>query len=183
MQASMQVSMQRSIQSSIQSKPTPRYVRDARALTELQELVSRLRKERAAPRAQGVLSALQTRLARVQAKTRPGTELSPFERMNQCRVALERLDSKGWKRSYHQRLFHEDFLVRIFFYFFCLFVLKVSMVFIILEGFYYSRRVVFLYPGPPTHIKYARPHRTHAPTQHHLPPSQPLSPLHHRIHR
>lgn len=127
--------------------PQPRYVRDARALTELQELVSRLRSERAAPRAQGVLSALQTRLARVQAKTRPGTELSPFERMNQCRVALERLDSKGWKRSYHQRLFHEDFLVRIFFYFFCLFVLKVSMVFIILEAL----RCFSIFRSPHTH--------------------------------
>jgi len=117
--------MQAGRQTTIQSKgtrlnaqntqaPHPRYIKDSRAISELRELISQLREKRARPRAQGVLSALQTRLARVQAKTRPGTELSPFERMNQCRMALERLDSKGWKRSYHQRLFHEDFLVRKF---------------------------------------------------------------------
>ena len=38
--------------------------------------------------------------------------LTPFQRMTQCRDALTKLDNKGWNRSYHQRLFHEDFLVR-----------------------------------------------------------------------
>ena len=41
----------------------------------------------------------------------------PFANMQLLRDALEKLDKKGWKRSYHQRLFHEDFLkacVRIF---------------------------------------------------------------------
>lgn len=37
--------------------------------------------------------------------------VTPFERMQHCRDALEYLDSCGWNRSYHQRLFHEDFLV------------------------------------------------------------------------
>ena len=37
--------------------------------------------------------------------------VSPFERMQHCRDALDFLDTKGWNRSYHQRLFHEDFLV------------------------------------------------------------------------
>ena len=37
--------------------------------------------------------------------------VTPFERMQHCRDALEFLDTKGWNRSYHQRLFHEDFLV------------------------------------------------------------------------
>jgi hypothetical protein len=41
-----------------------------------------------------------------------GGKRTPFERMQQCRDALERLDKKGWNRSFHQRLFHEDFLVR-----------------------------------------------------------------------
>lgn len=40
---------------------------------------------------------------------------TPFERMQDCRDALSLLDRKGWKRSYHQRLFHEDFLVCFFF--------------------------------------------------------------------
>ena len=38
-------------------------------------------------------------------------QVTPFERMQHCRDALEYLDSCGWNRSYHQRLFHEDFLV------------------------------------------------------------------------
>tara|TARA_Y100000385_G_scaffold287689_1_gene352461 strand:- start:458 stop:964 length:507 start_codon:yes stop_codon:yes gene_type:complete len=33
-----------------------------------------------------------------------------MDRMTHCRKALERLDVAGWKRSYHQRLFHDDFL-------------------------------------------------------------------------
>ena len=41
-----------------------------------------------------------------------GGKRTPFDRMQQCRDALERLDKKGWNRSFHQRLFHEDFLVR-----------------------------------------------------------------------
>ena len=38
---------------------------------------------------------------------------TPFERMQECRDALKKLDNCGWNRSYHQRLFHEDFLVRV----------------------------------------------------------------------
>ena len=33
-----------------------------------------------------------------------------FTRMQCCRDALAKLDENGWKRSYHQRLFHDDFL-------------------------------------------------------------------------
>ena len=33
-----------------------------------------------------------------------------FSRMQECRDALSLLDDRGWKRSYHQRLFHDDFL-------------------------------------------------------------------------
>ncbi len=33
-----------------------------------------------------------------------------FERMQRCRMALEALDQGGWKRSYHQRLFHEAYI-------------------------------------------------------------------------
>lgn len=33
-----------------------------------------------------------------------------FERMRQCRLALDALDTAGWKRSYHQRMFHEAYI-------------------------------------------------------------------------
>ncbi len=33
-----------------------------------------------------------------------------FYRMNQCRKALNALDVGGWKRSYHQRMFHEAYM-------------------------------------------------------------------------
>ena len=39
--------------------------------------------------------------------------MTPFQRMQACRDSLARLDQGGWNRSYHQRLFHEDFLVRV----------------------------------------------------------------------
>jgi hypothetical protein len=34
----------------------------------------------------------------------------PMEYMELCRVYLNKLDTLGWSRSYHQRLFHDDFL-------------------------------------------------------------------------
>lgn len=34
----------------------------------------------------------------------------PLEYMDLCRKYLAKLDTMGWNRSYHQRLFHEDFL-------------------------------------------------------------------------
>ena len=37
-------------------------------------------------------------------------KMDGFERMRQCRLALDALDSAGWKRSYHQRLFHEAYI-------------------------------------------------------------------------
>jgi hypothetical protein len=35
---------------------------------------------------------------------------TPLEYMTLCRKYLKKLDTKGWNRSYHQRLFHDDFL-------------------------------------------------------------------------
>ena len=35
---------------------------------------------------------------------------SGFRRMQKCRNALEAIDRQGWKRSFHQRQFHDDFL-------------------------------------------------------------------------
>ena len=40
--------------------------------------------------------------------------VTPFDRMQHCRDALAVLDKKGWNRSFHQRQFHEDFLVSSF---------------------------------------------------------------------
>jgi hypothetical protein len=40
-----------------------------------------------------------------------------FRRMNKCRQALEALDRTGWARSFHQRMFHDNFMracVRVF---------------------------------------------------------------------
>ena len=34
----------------------------------------------------------------------------PFANMQRCRDLLKKLDGMGWERSYHQRLFHDDFL-------------------------------------------------------------------------
>jgi len=34
----------------------------------------------------------------------------PMEYMQLCRAYLAKLDTLGWSRSYHQRLFHDDFL-------------------------------------------------------------------------
>ena len=91
--------------------------RDPQLLTETAALLERVRAARAAPAASVTLSALASRVAKARGRVRPGDALSPFDRMNQCRAALERLDANGWKRSYHQRLFHEDFLVCVSFEF------------------------------------------------------------------
>ena len=57
--------------------------------------------------AQSQRNALRNRLSRSIKST---TKVTPMDRMTHCRKALERLDVAGWKRSYHQRLFHDDFL-------------------------------------------------------------------------
>tara|TARA_Y100000389_G_scaffold196294_1_gene229005 strand:- start:804 stop:1184 length:381 start_codon:yes stop_codon:yes gene_type:complete len=95
------------------------YVHRVHALPELRALVGRLHAKRTAPCSRRVLNALESRLARARDNTRSGTVMSPFDRMNHCRMALERLDANGWKRSYHQRLFHEDFLVCFLSEFWC----------------------------------------------------------------
>lgn len=38
------------------------------------------------------------------------TRTTGFERLDLCRKALEALDRRGWERSFHQRLFHDNFL-------------------------------------------------------------------------
>lgn len=49
---------------------------------------------------------------------KPQETMNGFKRIQLCRNALEALDRRGWDRSYHQRLFHEEYLkscARIFF--------------------------------------------------------------------
>ena len=48
--------------------------------------------------------------SRLQTKARASAKETGFTRMQRCRDALAKLDERGWKRSYHQRLFHDDFL-------------------------------------------------------------------------
>ena len=69
--------------------------------------VNRVVVVQAAQERRAMSSGLQSRM---QAKTHAGAAESGFSRMQRCRDALARLDERGWKRSYHQRLFHDDFL-------------------------------------------------------------------------
>ena len=48
--------------------------------------------------------------SRMRNKAHTSIQETGFTRMQRCRDALAKLDSKGWKRSFHQRLFHDDFL-------------------------------------------------------------------------
>jgi len=73
-----------------------------------------------------VLGGLQHQ---VQSEHMEEKRATPFERMQDCRDALSLLDRKGWKRSYHQRLFHEDFLVCFFYYYYLREYLYVNFVF------------------------------------------------------
>eukprot|EP00961_Rhodomonas_salina_P041789 561911-Rhodomonas_salina.5 len=44
--------------------------------------------------------------------------MNGFGRMQDCRRALQALDRRGWDRSYHQKLFHDQYIracSRIFF--------------------------------------------------------------------
>jgi hypothetical protein len=51
------------------------------------------------------LTALQNCLRRVNKCERNG-----FKRMQRCRQALDAIDRRGWQRSFHQRLFHDNFI-------------------------------------------------------------------------
>lgn len=52
-----------------------------------------------------ILTALQARRAQQARSTSSG-----FQRIELCRKALEALDTRGWQRSYHQKMFHETFM-------------------------------------------------------------------------
>ena len=47
-----------------------------------------------------------------------GKSRNGFARIQACREALDALDRRGWQRSFHQRMFHENFIracARVFF--------------------------------------------------------------------
>ena len=56
-----------------------------------------------------ILTGLQSRLECTRV-TQQREVMSGFTRMQACRDALALLDENGWRRSYHQRLFHDDFI-------------------------------------------------------------------------
>jgi hypothetical protein len=37
-------------------------------------------------------------------------ECNGFHRMQKCRLGLEAIDRRGWQRSFHQRMFHDNFI-------------------------------------------------------------------------
>lgn len=51
------------------------------------------------------MTAIQNCLRRVQKGERNG-----FKRMQKCRQGLEAIDRRGWQRSFHQRMFHDNFI-------------------------------------------------------------------------
>ena len=53
-----------------------------------------------------------TRTIDMYTRTAHSTHAEPtgFDRLDLCRKALEALDRRGWDRSFHQRLFHDNFL-------------------------------------------------------------------------
>lgn len=57
-----------------------------------------------------LLSKIQ-KIGQTQAVQSNSNTKTPMQRMQDCRDGLAILDKRGWNRSFHQRLFHEDFLV------------------------------------------------------------------------
>ena len=43
-------------------------------------------------------------------KTARKVDCNGFRRMQKCRQALEAIDRRGWLRSFHQRMFHDNFI-------------------------------------------------------------------------
>lgn len=61
-----------------------------------------------------IVSALQSKVRKITNATQiesSSKNKTPIQRMQDCRDGLAILDQRGWNRSFHQRLFHEDFLV------------------------------------------------------------------------
>jgi hypothetical protein len=75
--------------------------------------------EELAARARGQQSGVRrTALSRHMTEQREQVGMNGLLRIQRCRAALDALDRRGWDRSFHQRLFHEEYLkscARIFF--------------------------------------------------------------------
>ncbi len=84
---------------------------ETRASTKILELLGGVLRRVVAVEATGARVAMAGGLlSRMQTQAQASAQENGFTRMQRCRDALARLDLKGWKRSYHQRLFHDDFL-------------------------------------------------------------------------
>ena len=93
---------------------SPPTLRREKIQKRLRALITKLNAEAlVASRTDAVPGALSSRIIHTKRKGAIGGKRTPHERMQQCRDALGVLDKKGWNRSFHQRLFHEDFLVSI----------------------------------------------------------------------
>jgi len=97
------------------STAMPFEVRETDAADALLEtlLAEHAARHAAAPARAAALPTLLARIAQHHALGAKQHAISPFERMQHARDALAYLDTVGWKRSYHQRMFHEDFLVSL----------------------------------------------------------------------
>lgn len=46
----------------------------------------------------------------LQTSSKKKDECNGFQRMRNCRRALDAIDRRGWLRSFHQRMFHDNFI-------------------------------------------------------------------------
>ncbi len=79
---------------------------------------SLMREERAARERRAAGGTTRTALTRHMVEQCDQVGMNGLSRIQRCRVALDALDRRGWDRSFHQRLFHEEYLkscARIFF--------------------------------------------------------------------
>lgn len=54
--------------------------------------------------------AVRTSVIQNYLRTSNKKECNGFRRMLRCRQALEAIDRRGWLRSFHQRMFHDNFI-------------------------------------------------------------------------
>ena len=97
----------------------PRTRDTTRFLDQLDTLITQQEAANTATQERVQHSGLRSRVEKALALQRETEQRNkgPFANLQLLRDALEKLDKRGWKRSYHQRLFHEDFLkacIRIF---------------------------------------------------------------------
>jgi len=84
---------------------------ETKASAKILELLSAVLNRVVVPECAKARVAMRSGLkSRMQTKEQTSEDESGFTRMQRCRDALAKLDERGWKRSYHQRLFHDDFL-------------------------------------------------------------------------